>query len=864
MHSPRPYGLLVVNGNLSEQDRLFIDHQLKKLSNQKDTSNLGSIRQVKDLPDGGYVILQDMGGILKAIAYKHLSLDGGFEFDGLAKLYVPMLFSGVISNTRVRQEDGVGLKVTEQCRRRLINYSKELSLPAKQFSLQRFVIRPNDKLVPEFIPKNNFSDFITTQYVQQRPTWYSGAMAEVMQIVGGFGKQDLKELPENTLEQAQFKIPDKYIDRIAEEIEGIRLPAYSGIPPLDGAFQYDYKFYSTNGVVFDTANKPWLVRISSGGVYAMPLPIIPATATSAFREYIEEVGDDELLKILDRFGAMPSGEGFPMGQDFQSWRRAGVIIKVCDAKDFYSHIHYSPACGWSFNLNGTEGFNTCYTYDEDGIAIGKAYKIRLNFAPAENRGWLKKINATGNASRIANYLNKLIALLPKNTHKTNAILYKLRRVPQEDIYFQAETSIYNPLGVTSVDVDYWDNLELDPIAILNGNISQVAKGFLYHNAKPKFQPQIKFPVVEMSGCISFNFSPLYENNVPDGMIVKCDTVMFGYYVGNSLKVVKYFLDTRWHYADVDSDFEPVMTVGQWTQTVESGQKSIWGNFYTTDLDLRDSFAPKITTTKIKGEDKGFDTQPFFAFDDFFSMAGTLWRHRYFTHLTNIDETEGKSLNIGVCIPFLNRNALILAEKKTTSGGKESEGLSLRQMRDPTSYRYWTYDRIFAWTGGLEKMTGQPAPKDGNPVWVEIENYNPTEYSDFADQGSWLPGLPYDITWLIHPDRMKWQHSGGGGAPKVNTYSNSKVKPSSTSGAVCFDILDTAPRIYPDVPHDWYFSASPDEYGNVFYRDACKVLFGNSEYANISETDQNNRRYKWGYTSLVEDKSAYHFIGVINE
>lgn len=186
------------------------------------------------------------------------------------------------------------------------------------------------------------------------------------------------------------------------------------------------------------------------------------------------------------------------------------------------------------------------------------------------------------------------------------------------------------------------------------------------------------------------------------------------------------------------------------------------------------------------------------------------------------------------------------------------------MRDPTTYRYWTHDFIFAWAGGLEKMTGQPYPKDGNPVWVEIENYNPTEYSDFADQGSWLPGLPYDITWLIHPDRMKWQHSGGGGAPKVNTYSNSKVKPSSTSGAVCFDILDTAPRIYPDVPHDWYFSASPDEYGDVFYRDACKVVFGDSEYANISETDQNNRRYKWGYCSLVDHKSAYHFIGVINE
>ena len=43
MHSPRPYGLLVVNGKLTENDNSFIDHQLKKLSNQKALSNLDSI-----------------------------------------------------------------------------------------------------------------------------------------------------------------------------------------------------------------------------------------------------------------------------------------------------------------------------------------------------------------------------------------------------------------------------------------------------------------------------------------------------------------------------------------------------------------------------------------------------------------------------------------------------------------------------------------------------------------------------------------------------------------------------------------------------------------------------------------------------
>jgi len=54
-----------------------------------------------------------------------------------------------------------------------------------------------------------------------------------------------------------------------------------------------------------------------------------------------------------------------------------VIIKLCDTGDFYDHIPYSSACGWSVNLNGTEGFNTCYDYDDNGFAVGFAYKLRL-------------------------------------------------------------------------------------------------------------------------------------------------------------------------------------------------------------------------------------------------------------------------------------------------------------------------------------------------------------------------------------------------------------------------------------------------------------------------------------------------------
>lgn len=151
-----------------------------------------------------------------------------------------------------------------------------------------------------------------------------------------------------------------------------------------------------------------------------------------------------------------------------------------------------------------------------------------------------------------------------------------------------------------------------------------------------------------------------------------------------------------------------------------------------------------------------------------------------------------------------------------------------------------------------------------PVWAEIENYNPTEYSDFADQGSWLPGLPYDITWLVHPNKHEWLHSGGGGMPSIKSYSNSQIKPSSSTGAVYFDIPHQLLQYIKKFLIMGISMHHHNDFGDIFYRDACKVVFGDSEYANISETDQYNRRYKWGHSSLVEHQSAYHFIGVINE
>ena len=52
MHEPRPYGLAVEGGELTEDDRLFIDHVVRKVTDFKQVSQLESIKYTRALPDG--------------------------------------------------------------------------------------------------------------------------------------------------------------------------------------------------------------------------------------------------------------------------------------------------------------------------------------------------------------------------------------------------------------------------------------------------------------------------------------------------------------------------------------------------------------------------------------------------------------------------------------------------------------------------------------------------------------------------------------------------------------------------------------------------------------------------------------------
>lgn len=867
MHNPRPYGFSVEGGTPTQNDYNLILRLVRSLTNTKQVSNLESLKIVRDLPDGGTVIVQDMGGILKVIVKKPKDIRE--PFNGIASMYIPMFFSGIFKQCWYRDhEKYLPLKITEQCRKRLSGY--ESVTVEKDLNLERFAIEYNEELFYHLKPQIDGPYFRHSQYMRLKPTLYSGAMGELMQVVSGYGRlrdDKFKDQPNEHIENAEMALPDKWYEKVLSELKGSVLPGYTGIPDVEGKLRLNYTPKNNHIISFDKENKPWLVQISGAGVYAMPLPIVPATATPSFREYIEEVGDDEILKILDRFGALPSGEAFPKGKDFANWLRTGAIIKVCDTSDFYSYQPIYDACGWSVNSSGTEGFNTCYTYRNDGLMTVHGYKLKLELGASKDLGW--QVSQRTNASKVYSYVGALFALLTPGESKSNAIMYKIRRSDLADLEQRAQIG-----KVDENEVEYWHNLEMEPIANHTGSVSRTTSGPVYWGLKmyPTSMGRFKFPTYTGDGCESLvMISPDYE-----GGFVKCDTVIFGAYIDDQLKYVKYFIDERKVHRETESTFEEGMIVGRWEKTEYTTQSGLMGYFYTSDFDDRRLASPSKTHTSIVGTDLGYGN-PLYMTPGVLFMNGSLSRARYYKHVTVTDTISGDGMDCAICVPNFNRDCILYAFQETTQSKSKNEKHTLNSMADPTSYMLWTYDPIFHWIGNSGK--GEPRPTTGDYVYVSgPPNYNPTEYSDFADSGDWFGvGNGYvDVSAICSPytDRVTGAHYAGGVAiggegPTIEPFDKTEYESNIKKGRVSIAYGNVGtPVIHRDIPDTWYFSFSPVESGGslvYFQRDACRVLIGDSEYANISnENASKERRHRWGFSNLVDSTGHHYFLGVINE
>lgn len=854
MHSPRPYALAVEGGELTDQDRLFIDHIATKVTNFKEVSALKNIKYTRALPDGGVVIVYDMAGIFKAIAYKEIYKENDY-YDGFAPMEIPMLYSGVVVSARSIKRNGVSLTLTEQCCKRLSNY-KDINIGKNQI-LKRFSIGFSpyfQELKPKIASRFDEDELLFTQFSGQYPTWYSGAMSELVQIVAGYGKQEIDKDEDNYLEKAVFTIPEKYRKAIEEKLNLVRLPAYSGRPNLDGYFEYSYTFYKTNLVSFDDENNPWLIQIEQNNVWAMPLPMIPATMTEEFRKYVEEVGDHELESILDRFGGLPSGETFPSGSIFHSWVRAGVIIKVCDTSSFYNYSAYSSASGWSSNSKGNEAINTCFEYRDDGFCYGYTFMLNLQLGKAENRGLLKTKTVTNLEDRelrlLEDYIKGLYQYLIENQDARQAcIMYKLRIIDKKDILNRANRTNFE------TEVSYWDDYILPPIANHKGSIVITNEGCLYSGMN------IKLPEPYLKACVSMDFTPQKErpHNYP-----LIDTIVYGYYIGDDLKVIKCFLDERKYIRKVEGNFDDYMTVGSYEQIITEGSTGLYGDYYSSDFDDRTTFALTTTTTKIEGRDLGYG-KPLAAYLAYFWTDGLLRRSKYYSHKTKSYRTSGQYLRISFIVNYFNRNMCTYFKNYGTTNAERKESLKLHSMVDPNSYKFWTYDWSWHWYDAGGKKTAKPFPKDSVPVWAEEHIYQYADpRSDFADSGDWIGAVPADITHFVNPPNGDVTHLiYGGDAPTIEEYEEVFYEGKSDKNVTKVSIFNKPFQLNEKKINETIFTRSPDLFDNFVYQDACKVVFGTATYANIG-IHGDTERHRVGFTKLADHKSAHFFIGVINE
>lgn len=807
---------------------------------------------VRDLPGGGQVIAQDMGGITKTIII--IKPRQGEEpeplgpeiapYDGHTE--IPILYSGRVLTPRLRSGEVVKVQLTGATLRRLRGYDDEKPDGAAEQSLHRFNIPYPDALQVLNVESPIFTD---TQYNQAHPTWWSGAMGEVVQIVSGFGIQDNAQLPEN--ERTRLRIPERVLTLMQQETEHINaiLPGYTGVPPKDGKIQYNFQSFQTDVVSFDAKGRPWLVRIGADGVYAMPLPMIPATTTKAFKKWMgaEEdwsVDDAEIMHILERFGGLPSGEPMPCGSALHAWRRAGVIVKVCDSGGFHKHIPYSTACGWSVNTKGTEGYFTCYDYADDGFCVGYTYKLRLNLGAADFDGKLPRglqVDGPEQQTLLNNYLLSLYEQLREPSAKNLAIKYKLRRAGAEAILARAAN------GEGAGDVDYWDNLEQEPIAMHSGSITLVSEGPLYHPAKKEFQPQIKFPDLTMKGCISFDFTPQRESETRAEP--KCNTIMFAYYAGDNLKTVRYLYDPRVGKGSEMDDEQPCPGEKYSKESVSSPRLA--GGFLTSDFDDMKVVGAR---SKVEGETEILGPSPAsFTPTALNSRTGIISRVWYSTGSTTVTHFGSESNETAVCIPYLERNAVLYGSSHSLYDGNMTHSSGgYNSFADPYRYYAWTYHKLTNWWGSWPIMKGAPYPKDGNPIWVEWEEYNSSDSpcAGAADQGAWLSGFPSEFT-------------GVPGIPEPNIPSVSFTEEGleeTTSKLYLGSTLVT--EKLKNEPDPGYFAESPSTLLGVFRRDATRNVCGKAEYTVITEPFGGHT--KWGTSSYADDKSIPRFIGVIHE
>ena len=678
-------GRITVNGD-REKAQSLIDVAIKladRLHAWKQTSGLKNLVRGVDLGDGHYAVVTDLEN-MRAI---HISTTP--EYESIPKSAEELLktseyygvgvidvVNGRVDNTRKTAEktkgpDGKTIEVSR--------ITKFLATATSEDRYTTDYMRA--RLAVEKYPKDPDAESSPWKYSQHstiRPTTYSGEMSKVVQLLLGIGF-----IPKNTYERQWMH--DKHHSLLTnyDVGEGVK-SAFSlyeqdrltylqklnlddtETPPAVHV-QFESTWMKTHGITFDGAGKAYVLEISSRGVHLMPLYLDPVSVSEAGRARYLEM-QPELEEFFDKFGGMPIGFPVPTGKIFTEMKKAKEIIELVSSEDiqeFYGKSMYTNDVGWTINSTGIEAHNTCYDYDDNKVGVGYHYKVSIKLGTDELPDWTDD------------------TLLIKSALGLTKIweVNKARRMDDN-----AAANLASSLRATNADIKYlykkFQNMdeEIEQSLDAHGSLSLVRSGRLYHPAKPKGQPQIKFPCTlpQIMGLLSHDFGILKGGTRPTK--ITCNTPMFVAFVKDTLEVVYYYYTTaaQTKFERYDTR-EPCQYIGSW----ESGYLAansvayVAGNFYSTSTDWREVLSTNgIYKVKSKGVAAGMQTH-FYGGAPYTCIGAAKVRRFNITSVT--EHFKNANNTVSVAIPLWSRDCYYMGRLRRESqmgASQHSEPVSI--------------------------------------------------------------------------------------------------------------------------------------------------------------------------------------------
>ena len=671
---------------------------LNKLRMQMAPGGISTSRAYLDLPDGAYAYAISAMGIEAIRIVATSGASSSVSSKTISGTHEPDFVSGVGVKSRITGEvSGTGQTFQSffptAASARLHGLSAGVPQPIK-----RLAVLLNSNL-------QSGTTFDIPQIAELKPTLYSGSMKEVVQLLLGFGRQNPKSIYDKVLtiiNKVVVPKPTTYEKNVAS----------NGLQVL-----YDYRFYRTHGISWSTDGKPWLIEISTrNGVLAMPLPLHPATKTTKFRDKLALLGDDDGLKIYDRFGGYPTGENFPTGASLESAIRAGIVLRLktkADIQPFYDHTAYSSSMGWAFNNIGSEAHNTCYRFAQDGIQTGSHYCITMQInnvrvAPALRQADPVRTLVRNKAGVLADVLLKKCDWLT---------VFQIKEV------LRAQTQ--SGSGIAALDA-----LTLSPIATGNASFSLSGEGRIYWPSV--YCPQIKFSEPLLGYLLSHDMRPYPP---PVQIAPECDTTMHVFFAGDVLKYCKFYRTNQAPERRTDNDFEECMYVGSWTETIET-DRHVPSMFYTTDFDDREEIGVEKRVTNIVSKDLGYTSCVFGDTPQRLNL-GFMFRTKTFKRVTTINIRTGISRQSSITVPAWTREAYAYAKFDYALSDTTIISPQYINLTDPYSYATWRNLAGYTAYSGIYPQGEHPAGCGKvTRRTVNYEQFDEYVCSDFANQGPW--------------------------------------------------------------------------------------------------------------------------------